>query len=119
MRVTAGSAKSKTSATLSPKHALLGNVLWSMLVELGEESEWSEELSLSQPSELTKTLWLKRFEATSLETLSNSISSIKRWQKWSSLNKVKWHKPTPVQMAEYFRSVADGGPTAAWTQARS
>ena len=51
--------------------------------------------------------------------MANAISSWNRWSRWTSLSSVRLATPAPTQMACYMKLVSEGGPTAAWSQARS
>ena len=102
------------------RHSLLCDGVWDTLIEFGKTSSWTEQLDLT-PVTLpeTKLLWLKRLESVSAETIANALGSMKRWRKWASDQSIDWKNPTQVNMASYLKSVATGGPTAAWAQAKS
>lgn len=41
------------------------------------------------------------------------LAALRRWQRYASEKEYPANKPTPLQLGEFLRTVAQGGPTAA------
>lgn len=48
-----------------------------------------------------------------VQRLSTLVSSFRRWVRYSQEHQLDVRKPTPLQLANYFKEVSQGGPTAA------
>ena len=110
---------------LLPKEELsrtqhLHSGLWQLLLNMKAVSGWREVLDFKNANlERTKSLWLKRLESTSADSLSAALSAMKRWQKWCEANGASWLNPECQDMAEYLDEVSKGGPTASLSQFRA
>ena len=80
----------------------------------------ASELGL-QPDQMTDPLAVQAFKNTLMagpsrlsgQRLGALVSAYKRWLRWCTSKECDPKQPTPLQLAEFFRFVAAGGPTAA------
>ena len=49
----------------------------------------------------------------SLERIGSLLAAVRRWHRWAVEKGVSPRAPTPLELSEFYRSVATGGPTAA------
>ena len=49
----------------------------------------------------------------SLERIGSLLAAVRRWHRWAVEKGVPPRAPTPLELSEFYRSVATGGPTAA------
>ena len=49
----------------------------------------------------------------SLERIGSLLAAVRRWHRWAVEHGVTPRAPTPLELSEFYRSVASGGPTAA------
>ena len=49
----------------------------------------------------------------SLERIGSLLAAVRRWHRWAVEHGVTPRAPTPMELSEFYRSVASGGPTAA------
>ena len=89
-------------------HLLLEDVL--NLEELGLSLEQVQDPGVVQGLKETVMAQPSQLSASRIGALT---SSFRRWRKFALPRQYSLRKPTPLQLAEFFREISKGGPTAA------